>query len=400
MVCFLKSGKHLSRSATIRLSTAVSAEECIELIHSFITSHGTESPQYVQLFYHHPCIRKSLLSEPLSNEGLYSFFLKFPETVRAEEEDQVGLQAAEDLHDSSSDTCPTLPYSSNSARPFPPSPVHLATDSPIRVSPLFIATSNSSSNNSPIQRSVGHNSPAPAPPTSPVSTSSQAFTSIPPSQIAGPSNNPFCTPYFSSSFPHTGPIVFPGGPPEFPYLWVPLPGTSSTFSETVSLPSYSTPSMVTPTAKPMPFFPIEPQSITGFGPYRRHGRGSRGTHSGRGRTPRGRRGRATPTTSCQTSPIPSYLWPGYQPSLVSSKGPSACEALNLATMPRAFDHFPGSLPSSPLHYDYFSVLRAASPVVIFHCPSPFTQKSFSSVYSVSFPYGHDSKSLLVAGINQ
>ena len=79
LVCFLKFGKHLTRSATIRLSTAVSAEECIELICTFITSHGTESPQYVQLFYHHPCIRKSLLSEPFSSEELYSFLfsLKF-----------------------------------------------------------------------------------------------------------------------------------------------------------------------------------------------------------------------------------------------------------------------------------------------------------------------------------
>ena len=400
MVCFLKSGKHLSRSATIRLSTAVSAEECIELIHSFIRSNGTESPQYVQLLYHHPCIRKSLLSESLSSEGLCSFFLKFPETVRAEEEDQVGLQAPEDPHDSSTDTCLTFPYSSNSPRPFPPSPVHPVTDSPIRVSPLFIATSNSSSNNSPIHRSIGHNSPAPASSTPPVPTSSQTFTSIPPSQTTNPSNNPFYTPYFFSSFPHTGPIVFPWGPPEFPYLGVPFPGTSSTFSETVSLPSYPIPSMVTPTAKPIPFFPIEPQSITGFGPYRKRGRGSRGTHSGRGRAPRGRRGRATSTTSCQTSPIPSYLWPNHQPSLVPSRGPFAGEALNLATMPRAFDHFPVSLPSSPLHYDYFTVLRAASPVVIFHCPSPFTQKSFSSVYSISFPHGHDTKSLLVAGINQ
>ena len=158
--------------------------------------------------------------------------------------------------------------------------------------------------------------------------------------------------------------------------------------------------MVAPTAKPIPFFPIEPQSITSFGPCRRCGRGSRGTYSGRGRAPRGRRGRAISTTSCQTSPIPGYLWSDHQPSLVSSRGPSAGEALNLATMPRAFDHFPGSLPSSPLHYDYFTVLRAASPVVIFHCPSPFTQKSFSSVYSIRFPHGHDTKSLLVAGINQ
>ena len=390
MVCFLKSGKHLSRSATIRLSTAVSAEECIELIHSFIRGNGTGSLQYVQLLYHHSCIRNSLLPEPFSSEGLCSFFVKFPETVRAEEEDQVGLQAPEDPHDSSTDTCLTFPYSSNSPRPFPPSPVHPVTDSPIRVSPLFIAIGNSS----------GNNSPAPASSTPPVPTSSQTFTSIPPTQTTNPSNNPFYTPYFSSSYPHTGPIVFPGGPPEFPYFGVLLPGSSSTFPKTASLPSYPIPSMVTPTAKPIPFFPIGPQSITGFGPYRRHGRGSRGTHSGRGRTPRGRRGRTTSTTSCQTSPIPSYLWPGYQPSLVSSRGPSAGEALNLAIMPRAFDHFPGSLPSSPLHYDYFTVLRAASPVVTFHCPSPFTQQSFSSVYSTSFPHGHDTKSLLVAGINQ
>ena len=158
--------------------------------------------------------------------------------------------------------------------------------------------------------------------------------------------------------------------------------------------------MVAPTAKPIPFFPIKPQSITSFGPCRRRGRGSRGTYSGRGRAPRGRRGRATSTTSCQTSPIPSYLWSDHQPSLVSSRSPSAGEALNLATMPRAFDHFPDSLPSSPLHYDYFTVLRAASPVVIFHCPSPFTQKSFSSAYSIKFPHGHNTKSHLVAGINE
>ena len=245
-------------------STAVSAEECIELIHSFIRGNGTGSPQYVQLLYHHPCIRKSLLSEPFSSKGLCSFFLKFPETVRAEEEDQVGLQAPEDPHDSSTDTCLTFPYSSNSPRPFPPSPVHPVTDSPIRVYPLFIATSNSSSNNSPIHRSIGHNSPAPAPSTPLVPTSSQTFTSIPPSQTTNPSNNPFYTPYFSSSFPHTGPIVFPGGPPEFSYFGVPLPGSSSTFPKTDSLPSYPIPSMVTPTAKPIPFFPIEPQSITGF----------------------------------------------------------------------------------------------------------------------------------------
>ena len=87
-------------------------------------------------------------------KGYVLFFLKFSETVRVEEENLVGLQAPEDPHDSSTDTCLTFPYSSNSPRPFPPSPVHLVTDSPIRVSPLFIATSNSSSNNSPIHGSI------------------------------------------------------------------------------------------------------------------------------------------------------------------------------------------------------------------------------------------------------
>ena len=328
------------------------------------------------------------------------FFLNFPETVRAEEVDQVGLQAPENHHDSSIDTFLTFPYSSDSPRPFPPSPVHPVTDSPIRISPLFIATSNSSSNDSPIHSSISHNSPAPAPSTPSVLSSSQIFTSTLSIQTTNPFNNPFYTPYFSSSLPHTGPIVLPGGPPGFPYFGVPLSGSSSTFSTTAPLPSYHIPSMVTSTVKPIPFSPIEPRSTTSFRPYRRHGRGSGGAHSGKGRAPRGRRGRATSTTSCQTSPTFSYFWPDYQPSLASPRGLPAGEALDLATMPRAFDHFPISLPSNPLHFDFFTVLRAASPVVIFHCPSPLTQKSFSSVYTMTFPHGQDTKTLLIAGINQ
>ena len=324
------------------------------------------------------------------------FFLIFPGTVKTEEEDQVGPQAPEDSHDSSTDSCLTFPYSSNSPRPFPPSPVHSVTDSPIRVSPLFIATSN----NSPVHRSIDHYSPVPAASTSPISTSSQSFTSIPSSQITDPFNNPFYTPYFSSSFPQTGPIVFPGSPPEFPYLGVPPSRSSSALSKTDSLPSYPMPSMVTSTAKPIPFFSTGPQSTSSFGPHRKCGKSSRGTYSGRGRAPRGRRGIITSTTSCQTSPIPSYFWPDYQPSSVSSRDSSATGALNLALMPKVFDHFPTSLPLNPLHYDFFTVLRAASPVVTFHCPSPLTQKSFSSVYSINFPCGHDSKPLLIAGIKQ
>ena len=323
------------------------------------------------------------------------FFLTFPGTLITEEEDQVGPQAPEDSHDSSTNSCLTFPYSSNSPRPFRPSPVHSVTDSPIRVSPLFIATSN----NSPVHRSIDHYSPVPAASTSPISTSSQTFTSIPSSQITDPVNNPFYTPYFSSSFPQTGPIVFPGNP-EFPYLGVPPSGSSSTLSKTDFLPSYPIPSMITSTAKPIPFFSTGPQSTSSLGPHRKRGRSSRGTYSGRGRAPRGRRGIITSTTSCQTSPIPSYFWPDYQPSSVYFRDFSATGALNLALMPRVFDHFPTSLPLNPLHYDFFTVLRAASPVVTFHCPSLLTQKSFSSVYSINFPRGHDSKPLLIAGIKQ
>ena len=157
--------------------------------------------------------------------------------------------------------------------------------------------------------------------------------------------------------------------------------------------------MVTPTTMPIPFFSNGSQSTSGSGSFKSSGRSSRGTYSGRGRAPRSRRGKITSTTSCQTSPIPSYFWPDYQPSPISSRGSSANDALNLVLMPRVFDHFPTSLPLNPLHYDFFTILRAASPVVTFHCPSPLTQKS-SSVYSISFPRGHDSKPLLVAGIKQ
>ena len=260
---------------------------------------------------------------------------------------------------------------------------------------MFIATSN----NSLVHRFIQHYSPVPASSTSPLLKSSQTFTSIPSSQITDPFNDSFYTPYISSSLPQTGPIVFPGSPPEFPYFGVPLSGSSSTLSKTDSLPSYPIPSLVTPTTKPIPFL-IGPQSTSSLGPHRKCGRSARGTYSGRGRAPRGRRGIITSTTSCQTSPIPSYFWPDYQPSSVSSRNPSASDALYLALMPRVFDHFPTSLPLNPLHYDFFTVLRAASPVVTFHCPSPLTQKSFSSVYSINFPCGHDSKPLLVAGMKQ
>ena len=227
--------------------------------------------------------------------------------MRAEEEDQVGLQASEDPHDSSTNTCLTFPYSSNSPRPFPPSPVHSVTDSPIRVSPLLIATSNSSSNNSPVHRSIDHNSLTPAPSTSPVLTSSQTFTSILTAQTTNLSNNPFYSSQFSSSFPDTGPIVFPGGPPEFPYLGIPLSGSSPTFPKAVPLPSYPIPSMITSTAKPIPFSPIGPQSISSFGPYRRCGRSSRGTYSGRGGLPGAEEAKPPPPPVARPLPFPAIF---------------------------------------------------------------------------------------------
>ena len=248
--------------------------------------------------------------------------------MRAEEEDQVGPQAPEDPHNSSTDSCLTFPYSSNSPRPFSPSPVHSVTDSPIRVSPLLFATNNPSSDNSAIHSPIDHNFPTPTLSTLPISIPSQSFTSILFAPTTNSYNNPLYAPYSSSSFPQTGPIVFPGSPPGFPYFGSPLSGSDSTFPNTVSLPSYSIPSMVTPTAMPIPFPSTGPQSTSGSGPFRRHGRSSRGTYSGRGRAPRGRRGKITSTTSCQTSPIPSYFWPDYQPGLVSS----ANDALNLALM--------------------------------------------------------------------
>ena len=182
------------------------------------------------------------------------FFLIFPETVRAEEEDQVGPQAQENFHDSSTDSCLTFPYSSNSPRPLPPSPVHSVTDSPKRVSPLPIITSNPSSDNSAIHSSIVHNFPTPVLSTLPISIPSQTFTSVLFTPTTDSYNTPPYIPFSSSSFPQTGPIVFPGSPPDYPYFRTTPSGSDSTFPNTVSLPSYPLPSIVTPTALPISFF--------------------------------------------------------------------------------------------------------------------------------------------------
>ena len=307
--------------------------------------------------------------------------------------DQVGPQAQEDFHDSSTDSCLTFPYSSNSPRPFPFSPVHSVTTSPERVSPLPIATSISPSVNAATHSSIVYTPPTPVPSTVPISRSSQTHPSLLLSPITNSYNTPLYLPYPSSSFSQAGPLVLPGISSILPYF-------GPSFPNTVPMPSQPLPPMVTPRTIPISFSSTGPQSSSGPGPSRRLVRNPRGTLSGRRRAPRGRRSKITSTASCQTSPVPSYFWPDFQPSRVSSGGSSTDSALDLALMPRAYNHFPTSLPLDPLHFDFFTILRVASPVVTFHCPSPLTQKSFSFVYSLHFPRGQDSKPLLVAGIHQ
>ena len=93
---------------------------------------------------------------------------------------------------------------------------------------------------------------------------------------------------------------------------------------------------------------------------------------GEGELPGAEEAKSPPLPVVRPLPSPAIFWPEYQPSPISSGGSSANDALNLALMPRVFDHFPTSLPLDPLHFDFFTVLRAASPVVTFHCPSPLT----------------------------
>ena len=307
--------------------------------------------------------------------------------------DQVGPQAQEDFHDSSTDSCLTFPYSSNSPKPFPPSPVHFVTVSPEGVSPLPIATSISPSDNAATHSSIVHTPPPPVPFTTPISMPSQTHPSVLLTPITSSYNSSLYLPYSSSSFPQAGPSVFPGISSILPYF-------GPSFPNTVPMPSQPLPPMVTPRTIPVSFPSTGLQSSSGPGPSRRSVRNPRGTLPGRRRAPRGRRSKITSTASCQTSSIPSYFWPDFQPSRASSGGSSTDGALDLALVPRAYNHFPTSLPLDPLHFDFLTILRAASPVVTFHCPSPLTQQSFSFVYSFHFPRGEDSKPLLVTGIHQ
>ena len=307
--------------------------------------------------------------------------------------DQVDPQAQEVPHNSSTDSCLTFPYSSDSPRPFPPSPVHYVSVSPEGVSPLPIATNNPPTDNVVIHSATVHAPPIPIPTTVPISRSFQTHPSILLSPITSSYNAPLHPPYLPRFFPPVGPSIFAGISSIPPYL-------GPSFPNTVPMPSQPFPPMTTLRTIPGPFSSTGPQSSFGPRPSRRSIRIPRGTPPGRRRAPQGRRSKITSTASCQTSPVPSYFWPDFQPSRVSSGGPSTDGALDLALMPRAYSQFPTNLPLDPLHFDFFTILRVASPVVTFHCPSPLTQKGFSFVYSIHFPQGEDAKPILVAGIHQ
>ena len=155
---------------------------------------------------------------------LFLILFFFVDTVKAEEGDQVGPQAQESLHDSSTDSCPTLPYGLDSPRPSPPFPVPLVTISPERVSLLPIATSNSSSDNSAIQSIVTHDLPIPI--------LSQSFTS------ALSYNTSPHFPFSYNSFPQVNPIIFPGIPTDYSHFRATLSGLISTFPNAASPPPY------------------------------------------------------------------------------------------------------------------------------------------------------------------
>ena len=320
--------------------------------------------------------------------------LFLPGTERARAGDQADPQAQEVLHNSSTDSCLTFPYCADSPIPFPPSPAQYVSVSPEGISPLPVVTNNPPIDNVVTHNVIVHTPPIPIPSTIPIFRSSQTHPSIPLSPSTSSYNAPLYPPYLPGSFPQAGPSVFAGISPIPPYFRPSLPIT-------VSVPSPSLPSMATPNSIPAPFSSGRLQPAFGPSPSRGSIKVPKVTLPGGRRAPRGRRrSRVTSTASCQTSPVPSYFWPDFQPRRVSSGGPSSDGALDLALMPRAYNQFPTSLPLDPLHFDFFTILRVASPVVTFHCPSPLSQKSFSSVYSINFPQGEDAKPILITGIHR
>ena len=245
--------------------------------------------------------------------------------------------------------------------------MHSFTASPDGISYLPIAINVSLNSNIMTHNPITYSPSTPILSSILTSRSFQTHPSILLTPISNPYNTSLYSPFSSNSFPRTGPSVFPGPSSIFPCL-------RSSFAITGSIPSPSLSSTVTPCTLPTSFSSSSLQPDFGLHPSRRLFTVPRATLPGRRRAPRGRRRQVTSTASCQTSPIPSYYWPGFQPNRVFLGGPSTDGTLDLAPMPRAYNHFPTSLPLDPFHYDFFSVLKAASPIVTFHCPSPFTQK--------------------------
>ena len=228
---------------------------------------------------------------------------------------------------------PDFPLQFKFSQTFSPSPVHYVSVSPEGVSPLSTATNNPPIDNVVTHSSIVHAPPIPIPSTIPISRSSQTHPSILLSPITSSYNAPLYPPYPPRSFPQAGPSVFAGISSIPPYF-------GPSFPNTVPMPSQPLPPMVTPRTIPVSFSSTGPQSSFGPRPFRRSVRIPRGTPPGRRRAPRGRRGKITSTASCQTSPVPSYFWPDFQPRRASSGGPSTDGALDLALMPRAYSHFP------------------------------------------------------------
>ena len=166
-------------------------------------------------------------------------------------------QTQEALHNSSTDSCPTFPYSSNSPRPFPPSPVHYVSVSPEGVSPLPTATNNPPTDNVVIHSATVYAPPIPIPTTIPISRSFQTHPSILLSPITSSYNAPLHPPYLPRFFPSVGPSIFAGICSIPPYL-------GPSFPNTVSIPSQPLPPMTTLRSIPGPFSSTGPQSSLGL----------------------------------------------------------------------------------------------------------------------------------------
>ena len=87
-------------------------------------------------------------------------------------------QAQEALHSSSTDSYLTFPHSSDSPRPFPPSPAHYVSASPEGVAHLPIVTNNPPIDNVVTHSVTVHAPPIPIPSTIPIFGSSQTHPSI------------------------------------------------------------------------------------------------------------------------------------------------------------------------------------------------------------------------------